>query len=128
MIDIVHKNPNPLLSKYIRKISIFESKREIQYKQRLTPSAYTYFSYNREDIPTPIIGKEEIPLKQRLQIVGPKLRDDISVVYEGNLSQILVEFSATGFYYLFQGGISVQANIHLFHTESPDTRVPSGRS
>ena len=129
MIDITHIKPNPKLLKYVRKISIFESKREIKYKQKLTPSAYTYFSCNCEDIPTPIIGKEEIQLKQRLQVVGPKTRDDISVIYDGILSQILVEFSATGFYYLFHKSPANLLNkildINEFITDNTTTQLES---
>ena len=129
MIDITHIEPNQKLLKYVRRICIFESKREIQYKQKLTPSAYTYFSYNLEDIPTPIIGKEKISLKQRLQVVGPKTRDDISVIYNGNLSQILVEFSATGFYYLFHKSPANLANkfldINEFLADNSTTQLDS---
>lgn len=101
MIDITHVKPNQKLLKFVRKISIFESKREIKYKQKLTPSAYTYLSYNHEDIPSAIISNEVIKNEKRVQIAGPKTRDDIYVSYNGILSQILIEFSATGFYYLF---------------------------
>lgn len=101
MIDITHIKPNQKLLKFVRKISIFESKREIKYKQKLTPSAYTYLSYNHEDIPSAIISNEVIKNEKRVQIAGPKTRDDIYVSYNGILSQILIEFSATGFYYLF---------------------------
>lgn len=101
MIDIKHIKPSKQLVKYVRKISIFESQNKITFKQKLTPSAYTYLSYNHKDIPIPIIGKEEEPIAERLQIVGPKIGEDIYVSYNGTLSQILVEFNATGFYYLF---------------------------
>lgn len=101
MIDIKHIKPSEQLSKYVRKISVFESRKKITFKQKVTPSAYTYLSYNHKDIPIPIIGIEEGPHKQRLQIVGPKIGEDFSVNYNGFLSQILVEFTATGFYYLF---------------------------
>ncbi len=101
MIDIKHIKPSKQLSKYVRKVSIFESQSIITFKQKLTPSAYTYLSYNHKDIPLPIIGKEEEPLAERIQIVGPKIGEDFHVNYNGHLSQILIEFTATGFYYLF---------------------------
>jgi len=102
MIDVIHKNPNKLLSKYIRKISIFESKRKIKYKHKLTPSAFTYLSYNHKDIPTSIFGNKRVQPTQRLQIAGPKINEDVYVEYNGRLCQILIEFTASGFYYLFR--------------------------
>ena len=101
MIVITHKNPNQKLSKYVRKISVFESKRKIKYKQKLTPSAFTYLSYNHKDIPVSIFGNKRVQPTQRLQIAGPKINEDIYVGYNGKLYQILIEFTASGFYYLF---------------------------
>ena len=68
MIDVKLISPNEQLSKFVRKISIFESKKEINYKQKLTPSVYTILSYNHKDIPTPIIATQQAPHSQRLQI------------------------------------------------------------
>ncbi len=101
MIDIIHIDPNPDLSKYIRKISVFKSKKIIQYKQKLMPSAFTYLSYNFKDIPASYFNNRRIQPKSRLQIAGPKINDDIYVEYDGSLCQILIEFTASGFYYLF---------------------------
>jgi len=101
MINITHKNPSVLISKYVRKISIFESKRKINYKHKLMPSAFTYLSYNYNDIPVSIFNNKRNKPTKRLQIAGPKINEDIYVEYEGRLCQILVEFSASGFYYLF---------------------------
>jgi AraC-like DNA-binding protein len=101
MIVITHKNPNQKLSKYVRKISVFESKRKMKYKQKLTPSAFTYLSYNHKDIPVSIFGNKRVQPTQRLQIAGPKINEDIYVGYNGKLYQILIEFTASGFYYLF---------------------------
>ena len=101
MINIVHQKPCAELNRYIRKISIFTSDGEIKYKQKLTPSAFTYLSYNHQDIPISIFNSERIQPKRRIQIAGPKIDDNIFVEYNGRLSQILMEFSASGFYYLF---------------------------
>lgn len=101
MIKIVHYKPLPELCKYVRKISVFESKNGIQLKQKLTPSAFTYLSYNHLDIPKSIFGKRIVHPKERLQIAGPKTNTDIYVEYNGKLKQILVEFTASAFYYLF---------------------------
>lgn len=110
MIDVKLISPNEQLSKFVRKISIFESKKEINYRQKLTPSVYTILSYNHKDIPTPIIGTHQAPHSQRLQIAGPKTGEDIYIDYDGTLSQILIEFSATGFYYLFHTSPSTIIN------------------
>jgi len=109
-INIAHFKTNPLLEKYIRKISLFESKSKISYEQKLTPSAFTYLSYNHKDIPTSRFGNEIIKPEQKLQIAGPKISEDIFVEYNGCLSQILVEFSASGFYYLFHTSPSILVN------------------
>ena len=101
MIDITHKNPDQQLSQYVRKISVFESKRKIIYKQKLTPSAFTYLSYNHKNIPVSIFGDKRVQPTQRLQIAGPKIDQDIYVEYNGSLYQILVEFTGSGFYHLF---------------------------
>ncbi len=101
MVDITHIKPDPKLSKYVRNISVFSSKERIKYRHKLTPSAYTYISYNHLDIPKSIFGKKQIQPIRRLQIAGPKLSGEIFVEYDGNLSQILIEFTASGFYYLF---------------------------
>lgn len=101
MIKLTHHKPIAELSKYIRKISVFESKSKIEFTQKLTPSAFTYLSYNHLDIPTSIFGKKKVHPMQRLQIAGPKIDMDIYVQYNGRLQQILIEFTASGFYYLF---------------------------
>lgn len=101
MISITHQKSNEQLSKYVRKISRFCSDGKIKYKQKLTPSAFTYLSYNHLDIPDSIFNSQRIQPDKRMQIAGPKLDDDIYVEYDGQLCQILIEFTASGFYYLF---------------------------
>lgn len=109
-INITHFKTNPLLEKYIRNISLFECKNEISYQQKLTPSAFTYLSYNHKNIPTSRFGSKKVEPKQRLQIAGPKISEEIFVEYNGHLSQILVEFSASGFYYLFHSSPLILVN------------------
>lgn len=110
MIKIIHHKPTDELSKYVRKISVFESASRIKLKQKLTPSAFTYLSYNHLEIPKSIFGKKIIHPKNRLQIAGPKTDKDIYVEYNGRLMQILVEFRASAFYYLFHASPSKFAN------------------
>ncbi len=101
MIRVTNIKPKDQLKKYINKISVFESREKIIFKHKLTPSAFTYFSYNHKDIPASLFGKKRIHPKSRFQIAGPKIDEDIWVEYTGSLSQILFEFTGTGFYYLF---------------------------
>jgi AraC-like DNA-binding protein len=110
MITIEIQKPNPLLSKYIRKISVFRSKKPITYRQKLTPSAYTCISYNQKDIPVSVFGRKKIHPERRLQIAGPKINEHIYVEYNGTLEQILIEFTASGFYYLFHESPSLFIN------------------
>ena len=102
MINIKHIKPKKELTKYLRKITLFQSENNLKYKQKLTPSAFTYLSYNHEIIPTSIFGTKRIKPVGRLQVAGPKINEKIYVEYNGRLSQILIEFTASGFYYLFQ--------------------------
>jgi len=101
MINIIHKKPHNKLSKYVRKISIFKSIEKTKYRQKLTPSPFTYLSYNHHEIPLSIFGNKSVQPLQRLQIAGPKINEDIYVEYNDIVCQILVEFTASGFYYLF---------------------------
>ncbi|MEJ2617118.1 MAG: helix-turn-helix transcriptional regulator, partial [Ignavibacteriaceae bacterium] len=78
----------------------FESEGEISFTQKLTPSPYNYISYNHQDIPISVFSKKNIKPKSRLMIAGIKT-EEIYVHYEGKLLQILFEFTASGFYYLF---------------------------
>ncbi|MCB9248782.1 MAG: hypothetical protein H6613_09665 [Ignavibacteriales bacterium] len=43
-------------------------------------------------------------------MAGPKINEKIYVEYNGRLSQILIEFTASGFYYLFQHSPSKLTN------------------
>jgi AraC-like DNA-binding protein len=73
----------------------------MEHKHRLIPSGCTYLSYNHKDIPSFTNAKRVKPC-ERLQVTGPKTDQNIYVEYEGDLLQILIEFTPTGFYYLFQ--------------------------
>ena len=101
MIDVINIIPHIKLRSFVNKISIFRSKNGIKFKHKLTPSAFTYLSYNIEEIPVSIFGNKKIKPDGRLQLAGPKVSEDIWVHYNGNLTQALVEFTASGFYYLF---------------------------
>ncbi len=101
-INIINQKFDKRLSRYIRRISIFKSVGRIKYNQKLTPSAFSYLSYNQKNIPVSIIGKETIHPQQRLVIAGPKISENIYVKYDGILIQILIEFTGSGFYYLFK--------------------------
>ena len=110
MIDVTHIRSNQKLLKYVKNICVFESKQKIKYKHKLLPSAYTYLSYNHKDIPVSFFETTKVHPKGRLQIAGPKLNKDINVEYDGKLSQILIEFTASGFYYLFHQSPSKLTN------------------
>lgn len=98
------------LQKFVNRVSVFVSKKKIKYKHKLTPSAYTYLSYNHEEIPFTIYGNHKIHPTGRLQVAGPKINENIYVEYDGKVSQLLVEFKASGFYYLFNSSPSKLIN------------------
>jgi AraC-like DNA-binding protein len=110
MITIDQKSPSPHLEKYIRKIAVFRSRRHIVLRQKLTPSAFTYLSYNHKEIPISVFRKKKVHPKLRLQVAGPKIHENIYVDYNGPLEQILIEFTASGFYYLFHKSPSLLIN------------------
>lgn len=99
-IKIKIKDPLFPIQKFIRKISVFECTEKLCYRHKLTPSPYNYLSYNHKSIPVSIFPKYKIHHKNRLMIAGIKT-EEIFVEYKGPLLQILVEFTASGFYNLF---------------------------
>jgi AraC-like DNA-binding protein len=100
MIKIEQRQVRNTLSRYIRKISVFECDSHIEHKHRLIPSGCTYLSYNHKDIPT-FVNSKRVKPSQKLQIAGPKTDQNLCVEYHGSLQQILIEFTPTGFYYIF---------------------------
>jgi len=100
MIKIKHAKIKPHLARYVRKISVFECANPIECKHRLITSGCTYLSYNHKDIPR-YFHERSIQPSERLQITGPKTSQDIYVEYGFELLQILIEFTPSGFYYLF---------------------------
>ncbi len=99
-IKIKHLNPPPELRPFIKKISVFESDGDISFTQKLTLSPYNYISYNHKDIPASLFNDRTIMPGSRLMIAGIKT-EEIYVKYRGELLQILFEFTASGFYYMF---------------------------
>lgn len=89
------------LKPFIRKITLFRSEGDIEYRQRLMPSGYSCFSYNQSILPSFKIGRNQIDVPGRLHVIGPKVNNNISVFHKGIINQVLVEFSAIGFYSLF---------------------------
>ena len=100
MISIKKATVKRPLTRYVRRISLFESPFPAEHKHRLIPCGCTYLSYNHKDIPT-YKHVHKVKPSHRLQITGPKTDPNICVEYEGELSQILIEFTPTGFYYIF---------------------------
>ena len=100
MIRITKAAVKRPLARYVRRISVFECSGPIEHKHKLIPNGSTILSYNHKDIPAYNHVKKVKPTR-RLQITGPKTDPNICVEYEGELLQILVEFTPTGFYYLF---------------------------
>lgn len=110
MFNVKNIKPKTELREYVRKISVFQSDSKLNFKHKLTPSAFTYLSYNHKDIPISYFGNKKVHPSGRLQIAGPKINEDIYVEYNGRLSQILVEFTASGFYYLFHHSPAMLSN------------------
>ena len=122
MIKIEGKEVKSPLSKYVRKISVFECKDPMDCKHRLIPSGCTYLSYNHKEIPT-YFHKKRIKPSERLQITGPKTEQNIYVEYGGEVLQILIEFTPTGFYNLFHDSPAKYLNmlVDLSHFENHGT-------
>jgi AraC-like DNA-binding protein len=118
MIKIRHAQIKSHLAKYVKRISVFECIGQIEFKHKLIPSGDTYLSYNHKDIPVYFNHKRVNP-SERLQITGPKTNQNIYVEYGGELLQILIEFTPTGFYYLFHDSPAKYLNelVKLSHFE-----------
>jgi AraC-like DNA-binding protein len=86
----------------VRKITIFRSGEFSGFRQKLTPSPYCCLTYNHYHIPDLAFKDEIIKSNHRLQITGPKTLDEIYALHNGRLSQVLIEFTATGFYCFFR--------------------------
>lgn len=93
--------PYNQLSSQLHKITVFISKDEIKYRQKITPSPFTCLSFNYFHIPDFKVSGKVFSTKSQLQITGPKTTDDIYALHNGKLSQILIEFAPSAFYYLF---------------------------
>ncbi len=93
---------NTGLERCLRKITVFQSGEYSVFKQKLTPSPYCCLTFNHFHIPDFVVGNEIFKSGQKLQVTGPKTRDDIFALHNGRLSQVLIEFTVTGFYFLFK--------------------------
>jgi AraC-like DNA-binding protein len=85
----------------IRKITVFKSEGISGFRQKLTPTPYSCLSYNHFHIPEFIVNSATTPVGNRLQVTGPKTRDDVFALHNGKLCQVLIEFTAVGFYCFF---------------------------
>jgi AraC-like DNA-binding protein len=122
MLKIAGKEVRSSLSRYVRKISVFECSTPLECKHKLIPSGSTYLSYNHKDIPA-YFHEKSIKPSERLQITGPKTNQHIYVEYGSDLLQILIEFTPSGFYYLFHDSPANYLNelVNLSHFEKNDT-------
>lgn len=93
--------PYKQLLSQLHKITVFISKDEIKYRQKITPSPFTCLSYNHFHIPDFKVSGKVFSSKSQLQITGPKTTDDIYALHDGKLNQILIEFAPSAFYYIF---------------------------
>jgi AraC-like DNA-binding protein len=93
--------PDRKLIDYIKKISIFKSSGKLNYRQKITPTPYSYLSFNLADVGLTTVDDESFDSIEKFHFDGPKISDNIHIDYDGVLSRILIEFRASGFYYLF---------------------------
>jgi AraC-like DNA-binding protein len=101
-LEIYTLPANKELESCIRKITIFQSGEYTNYRQKLTPTPYSCITYNHYNIPDLEVNHEIFKSVYRLQATGPKTRDDIIALHNGKLSQVLIEFTATGFFCFFR--------------------------
>ncbi len=93
--------PNQVLSKYIKKISVFKSSGKLEHRQKITSTPFTYLSFNLSDVGITTIDNKKYESIEKFHFDGPKISDSIFIDYNGRLHRILIEFQASGFYYLF---------------------------
>jgi AraC-like DNA-binding protein len=101
MINIIHYPVNSGLESVVSKISIFYSDGLISFRQKLTPTPFSCLTYNHSYIPEFEVKRNQLPVKGKLQITGPKTRDDLFALHAGILKQVLLEFTPCGFFRLF---------------------------
>lgn len=94
--------PEEKYQDYIQKIAVFSSTKKIIYQQKITPSPFTCISYNHFDIPKFKINNQVAYAKNKIQVTGPKTKDDIYALHSGKIKQILIELTPSAFYYLFK--------------------------
>lgn len=97
------------LHPFVRKITVFKSKGAINYIQKLMPSGYSYLAFNQQNRSVFKVNGHDFSSIGELQVAGPKTKSNIHVRHLGVIGQILIEFTATGFYRLFkQSPLSIQ--------------------
>ncbi len=117
MLKLSFAKIKPQLVPYIRKITLFDSMAAIDYTQKIMQSGYSYMSYNLKDIPTLFVGKELMKNDSRLQMIGPKTKNNIYVHHCGRIEQVLLEFTATGFYRLFMKSPAQYCNLSVSYAD-----------
>jgi AraC-like DNA-binding protein len=101
MFDLEFIDIPEYLKPFIRRITLFKSKDKLDFLQKITPSPYTCLSYNHNSIPEYRTRIKTYSFRYRLHLTGPKIDNDISVKYNGDLHQILIEFKPCVFYAIF---------------------------
>lgn len=101
-MEIIQITPAKEIASFVHRITVFKSPGTKNYKQKLTPSPFTCISYNHYEIPDYLAGNKVVLPKNRLQITGPKISDELFALHHGKLHQILIELSPVSFYYLFK--------------------------
>jgi AraC-like DNA-binding protein len=127
-MNIQFLSPDDQLFGFLHKISLFTSQDEIKYNQKLTPSPFTCISYNHHYIPEFKVSEKVFSSSSQLQITGPKTLDNIYAMHNGRLSQILFEFTPTGFYYIFKQSPTRLVNRTISLSEFVDEKLLSNIS
>ncbi|MBM3435238.1 MAG: AraC family transcriptional regulator [Bacteroidetes bacterium] len=122
-MDIYTLPANEMLEHCIRRITIFQSGEYTNFRQKLTPTPYCCLTYNHFHIPDFEVNGVVAKSGQRLQVTGAKTRDDIYAIHYGKLSQILIEFTVAGFYFLFRRSPACLQNKTEALTELTETHA-----
>ena len=112
----------PQLIPFVQRITLFSSIGAIDYKQKIMPSGYSYMSYNLKDIPQLFIGEKVVKSCERLQLIGPKTKSRLCVHHVGEVEQVLIEFTATGFYRLFKQSPANYCNSQVSYCNFQDEK------
>ena len=93
---------NSRLKPFVKRICLVENTLDSPQVQQIPPTGAIGLTFILKKGIELYIEDKHIPLNKRSYIIGHVTHEGISVVHEGEVAQIIVEFTPTGFYKIFK--------------------------